>query len=581
MYKCPRCGSSRLIRDHVSGYLVCGECGEVIEGTNICFDSYHNHEFLDDWKRREEKLRRRKWTWAGTVSTEPGDSRSASRVRYFITELLRDREPGLIGLVSDLPAPSLNELYTSFIKAVSNRIEESEAIHLFEEACKLANAPEPAKLQVDKVKEKLAGAVSDIRLAEKLLNSKAEGVKELFVEFLEASGLGYRKARRKFEQACAAAGVKLPDLAPTAVFEEKDYGRRIMNRRLRIEKAWKEAEEKYGSEVVVLARKLTYAFPELFQPEDPLTMAEAVACFLNPLLGKPSRKARLRFNRLKVLVDSSPILMLYRLGSEVAEKLTGRRLRYVESKPAYARRYRYVKSAEKGETKLVLKSKTLVKALEALEKPLKPRDLAKEMGISTNYARVLIHRLKELGLITRLNGHYISVTRRHSENGYLLGTSEGDSGLEKHYRLVTRRRVWRGNRRGEQKHGKHYISVTRRRDGNGDHLGTFTKISVKLIRDPYELALRYNNYPIYVEICKKLLVEPLSRNDYLAERFIHEKLESARRAYKEYCITRARPEENREALEKQFLKLLSAQVFNENLSGKGLGPRLVLASHNV
>lgn len=581
MLKCPRCGSVRLVRDHVSGYLVCGECGEVLEGTNICFDSYHNHEFLDDWRRREEKLRRRKWSWAGTVSTEPGDSRSASRVRYFLTELIRVREPGLIGLISELPAPSLNELYTSFIRAVRNRFEEHEAVRLFEEACRLANAPEPAKLQVDKVKEKLASTVSDIRLAEKLLNSKAEGVKELFVEFLEASGLGYRRARSIFERACAEAGVKPPDLAPTAVFEEKDYGRRILERKLRIEKAWKEAEERYGSEVVALARKLTYAFPELFQPEDPLNMAEAVACFLNPEIGKPSKKVKLRFKRLVRLAEASPTLLISRMGLIYSQKLTRRRLRYIENRISAIRRHKYVEYAEKRCVKPTVKSKVLVKALEALKRPLKPSQLAAEMNISTNYARVIIHRLKELGLLKKLNGHYILGTNRASENGYHRGNLSDKRFFEKHYNLSTNRPERKGYLQGEQKHEKHYILGTNRLDGNGNRAGTSIEFSIKLIKDPYELALIYRDYPNYVRVCRKLLVKPLSKDEYLAERFIHEKLQSARIVYAEICNAGHSAEERRKTLGEHSLKLLPAQVFNENLSGKGLGSGLVLAAHDI
>lgn len=136
-YVCPYCGSQNIVYNDLTAEYVCASCGHVVDDSRLVFDSYRNFYFLDDWKKTEEKLRRKRGRW---TSSERPDSRTAALVKTRLVELLRNKETWhLVYVVKEYCRPtSLKQLFSDFLKAVSPDMDYRAARRVFEEACRLA-----------------------------------------------------------------------------------------------------------------------------------------------------------------------------------------------------------------------------------------------------------------------------------------------------------------------------------------------------------------------------------------------------------------------------------------------------------
>jgi len=555
MWECPRCGAP-LVKDYPEGFLVCPECGNVVSA-NVAQGSYLNHQFLDGYRRTEEKLRRKPFSWRAVVSTEPGDTVAAERARYWLVELLRTpRTAKLVGVVKRLPAYNLDVLYYEFLKAVSGDLPLREAIKTFGEACKLGYVSPPDPYLVDRMRIELE------KVWPEAWEVEASNLTELFKAFLSHEK-NYVKARRAFEEACRKAGVKPPDLAPTAVFTGEEARRRIEDRRERLEEAWRKVSKAYGEVVEEVGRAVARSFPEFFQPLDPEPLGEAVASWLG-LTGEVGRRAKTRLERLRTVASSAALFLVYRLGVRHAAVLRGIKEETLrgEISPSHASRYAFcsVKGGRRPGRPL---SETTLRVLELLlGGPMSPVEVSEATGISRAHARVILSRLKRRGLLEKAGGRYKILENRLEEVRYLLygatNVSRGEnSRRNRNLEDLNARRTHLSKVGSRGKEGESRV----RNKKLEDRLDGARNLSI--VRDSVELVTRYETYGNYVKACRKLLVEPLPRREFLGEKFLEEKLPKARRAFRELVgeAKRERWVERRlEAARRAFSELLSAPV---------------------
>ena len=350
MDRCPYC-SNRLILDEINSWFVCTNCGRVFNPySNVTFDSYLNFTFMDDWRRREEKLRRRRFTWLGVVSSEGGDSKAAMLVKYHILELLRNKSYSkYIQPVREYTrASSVKVLFQDFLKVTG--LDYREARSIFEEACRRACIELP-----DLSPTSLNVSESYFRIRNNLRRRRIE----------EA----YRRIEVKWGEDIARA-VRI--LSSLPLFQPED-------------------PEPLGYALMIYLGRLPRKSAKNLRKID--------------LRLKRLRKlAKYPMHILVQLVGLEVAGLLRGLSRRSLVKM---------SSPSYVRRNyalkRYRKVMERNRL-----SDVYLKAIEILrERPLKPRELADKLGISNSYARVVIHRLKLRGIVERtLDGRYSLVMER-------------------------------------------------------------------------------------------------------------------------------------------------------------------------
>ncbi|MCD6563832.1 MAG: hypothetical protein J7K23_07980 [Thermoproteales archaeon] len=132
MITCPSCGNKKFIRNP-EGFLVCSNCGLVVKDSNIVYDSYHNHVFLDEWNARAKKLKA--FSHIGIPSSEPSISATAKLIQQHLIEILRDKKyRNLIGVVQNYSdTGSIKKLFKSFLDI--SGLNYREARKLFIRAC--------------------------------------------------------------------------------------------------------------------------------------------------------------------------------------------------------------------------------------------------------------------------------------------------------------------------------------------------------------------------------------------------------------------------------------------------------------
>ena len=499
--RCNQCGG-RLVRTP-EGFLVCSQCGAVMEGSNLALDSYTNFTFQDDWRlRREPKIRRREWSWRAVVSTEASESSTAALVKYHLVELLRTPKTfHLVGVVKEhCRTSSLRDLFRDFIRATN--LDYLAARKIFEEACRLAGVSRVPDLSPTSV---MSPGLADVRKEdrERRLEGEYRLVRRLWGERVE------RLARRLAK--CTLFQPEKPLVLGASIAVHLGIASR--------KEALKAGVGKKALETTLtrIRRLSRLTIPDLVAAvgleaaaELRSVPAERLSRLVVPSLSKhyspvhrlPRRRRRILEEALKIIGEHGE------LGpGELAEMLGisygyAKVVLYRLRKKGLLRRLQTNRTARPPR-----RNSALARALEATIRrgPLTPRELSVLMGVSRGYARVLLFRLKQRGLVERLE-----------DGRYVAAIKEGFEG-----QLVAQTNVTLGGYNSIGRPEKKYVRARGESRGESMKAGVPRHTAVELVR-------YYRTYPGYVKACRRSfdadrhgeLVRPLTYREWRMQKWI-------------------------------------------------------------